>query len=284
MPLRVLVVASETAEQCEARREYAGAASHESYAETLRQLRPDLKIESVSCVDGAFAPSVEDLEAFDGIFFAGSPIQMHEDTLETRLAAAFMTRVFDSGTPSFGSCAGLQIAAVAAGGTTGSRSIGLEAAFARNITKTDEGRIHPLLYGRPLVWMAPAMHSSVVIHLPLGATVLARNPGTPVEAAEIRHGRGVFWGVQYHPELTLAEIASALRRQAEDLVKEGLALDQAGVEDHAGRLETLARDPNRSDLAWQLGLDQEVTEATSRLRELENFLHAIETQSTRLPL
>ena len=30
--------------------------------------------------------------------------------------------------------------------------------------------------------------------------VLARNVDTPVEAAEIRHGNGVFWGVQYHPE------------------------------------------------------------------------------------
>lgn len=282
VPLRVLVVASETAEQCEERREYAGAASHESYAGTLKALRPDMRVESVSCVDGSPSPSVEDLAGFDGIFFAGSPIQMHEDTPETRAATAFMRKVFASGTPSFGSCAGLQIAVVAAGGTAALRPTGIEAAFARNITKTDAGRVHPLLEGRPMVWIAPAMHSSAVATLPAGATILAQNPATSVQAAEIRHGKGVFWGVQYHPELTLAEIASALRRQSDALVQEGLARDEAGVDDHASRLETLAGDTNRTDLEWQLGLDREVTDPDRRMRELQNFLRAIETQAIHL--
>jgi len=275
VPSRVLVVASETEEECNNRRRSTGAASHETYAGTLRDLRPGLIVETISCLGGADPMSVRDLRGFDGIFLAGSPIQMHEDRAETRAAARFMTAVFESGTPSFGSCAGLQIATVAAGGRTVPRPRGTEAAVARNITKTRAGRSHPLLRGRPPAWTAPAMHSSMVKTLPHGATRLACNADTPVEAAEIRHGDGVFWGVQYHPELTLAEIAASLRRQSADLIGEGLAADEAALEDHARRLEALDRDPARRDLAWQLGLDDQIADPRLRRTELCNFLDAI---------
>ncbi|MBS9721999.1 type 1 glutamine amidotransferase [Tianweitania sp. BSSL-BM11] len=272
MPLRLLVVATETAEQCEARRKYAGSASHESYAETLRALHDGAEIQTVSCVDQVDPLTGDEVGRFDGIFFAGSPIQMHKESFESRAATRFMQKVFDAGTPSFGSCAGLQIAAVAAGGKTGPRSNGMEAAFARDIVMTSEGQKHPMLAGRPAVFDAPAMHSSVIKTLPTGSTLLASNRHTPVEALEIRHGNGVFWGVQYHPEITLGEIAASLRRQSEDLVKEGLASDQAAVEAHAQKLEELDRNPKRSDLAWQLGLDPETTDADRRTLELRNFL------------
>jgi len=274
VPLRILVVASETEAQCDVRRSHAGNASHESYADTLKGLCRDLAVDTISCVEGG-GVTLSELGRYDGIFFAGSPIQMHENTPETQAAAGFMARVFEAGIPSFGSCAGLQIAAVAAGGATGPRTAGTEAAFARNITMTEAGQDHPLLQGRPPVWTAPAMHSSVVTRLPEGAVVLARNAATPIEAVEIRHGNGVFWGVQYHPEITLAEIAASLRRQASELVQEGLAVDKAALEDHARKIEALAQDPCRSDLAWQLGLDQEVTDAARRTLELRNFLKMI---------
>jgi GMP synthase (glutamine-hydrolysing) len=44
--------------------------------------------------------------------------------------------------------------------------------------------------------------------LPEGALALAANNVSPVRAAEVRHGRGIFWGVQYHPELSLFEVAA----------------------------------------------------------------------------
>jgi GMP synthase (glutamine-hydrolysing) len=278
VPLNVLIVASETPAQRNTRRQSAGTSSDESYAKTLARLQGDLRIDTLSCVDDGGA-ALPDLSRYDGLFFAGSPIQMHEDTPETRAAARFMAGVFQAGVPSFGSCAGLQIAAVAAGGATGLRSSGTEAAFARNITMTEAGRTHPLLQGRPPVWSAPAMHSSVVTALPPGAVLLARNGDTPVEAVEIRHGQGVFWGVQYHPEITLAEIAASLRRQSGDLIDEGLAADQAAIEDHAARLEALNDDPRRRDLAWQLGLDDEMTDAGRRTLELRNFLTMIAARS-----
>jgi GMP synthase (glutamine-hydrolysing) len=279
VPLRILVVASETSAQCDARRRHAGSASHETYEQTLLDLDRTLAISSASCVEGPDTLTSGDVRGFDGVFFAGSPIQMHEDSAETRAAAEFMRKVFEAGTPAFGSCAGLQIAAVAAGGRAAPRANGMEAGFARDIVLTDEGRAHPMLAGRPAVFDAPAMHSSIVDRLPPGAVVLAMNRHTPVEAAEIRCGNGVFWGVQYHPEVSIREIAASLRRQGSELIEEGLALDEENVDAYARKLEVLHDDPARRDLAWQLGLDPETTQASRRTLELRNFLQFLSDRS-----
>ena len=272
MTLRLLVVASETADQQDARRRRSGQASHESYADALRQMVPGCDVARHCCVDGSSGP---DLARHDAVLFAGSPIQMHEGGAEARAAAGFAERIFASGVPSFGSCAGLQIAAGAAAGSSAPRGTGLEAGFARAIVVTEAGRLHPMLAGRPLAWDAPAMHSSVVDRLPPGAMVLARAEGTPVEAVEIRSGQGTFWGVQYHPELALREIADALRAQADDIVGEGLARDDAAVARYADALDALDAEPDRRDLLWQLGIDGEVTEPGRRRREIANFLRHV---------
>lgn len=275
MPLNLLVVASETPDQCEARRRSVGAASHETFASTLASLDLEATVSHLSCVDGTPMPTTGVLQRFDGVFFAGSPIQMHEESAETRSAADFAARIFEAGVPAFGSCAGLQIATVAAGGTCKAREGTMEAGFARGIVATQAGRTHPLLRGRPLVWEAPAMHSSMVDAMPPGGTVLASTKTTPVEAAEIRSGNGLFWGVQYHPELTIAEIAASLRRQSDDLLEQGMARDRSAVEAYARALEALHQDAGRLDIAWQIGVDEEVIAPDRRMRELRNFLTLI---------
>lgn len=268
MTLSLLVVASETPDQMDQRRARSGAASHETFADTLRALDADVAIADANCVTGTDL-SASDLAGFDGILYAGSPIQMHEGGPEARAAAAFAAAVFASGTPSFGSCAGLQIATAAAGGTTRARPEGLEAGFARGIVALAD---HPMLAGRPCAWDAPAMHSSEVDRPAPGTTVLARAPDTPVEAAEIRSGPGVHWGVQYHPELALWEIADALEASAQTLVSQGMARDEAAARGFADTVRTLDRDPSRRDLAWQIGVGAEVTDRRRRGREIVNFL------------
>ena len=42
-----------------------------------------------------------------------------------------------------------------------------------------------------------------------------------VQAAEIRLGRGTFWGAQYHPEYRLHDVAVVIRRYGQTLVEEG---------------------------------------------------------------
>ena len=258
MTLRLLVVASETPTQRAQRRRHAGASSDETYKETLLSLCPDASVETISCVDTALDPPGFDLEGFDGVFFAGSPIDMQIDGLEARSAANFMSNVYQVG--------------VAAGGRSEPRLPHMKAGFVRGITATDAGRRHPLLAGREIVWNAPAMHAQIVAELPEGGTLLARSRHTPVEAAEIRHANGVFYGVQYHPEISLAEIAMALRRETDDLIAQGLARAAGDVDEYAQMLEQLAEAPERDDLAWRLGLDDDVIVPATRLIEIRNFL------------
>lgn len=273
---RFLVAESETPEQRERRRASVGRSSGETYLDTLRALAPDAACDVVRPAEaGAEAPDRAALAAYDAVFLTGSPLHVYRDTPAVRRQLAFMRDVFASGTPSFGSCAGLQVAAAAAGGAVRENRRGHEAAFARRIAPTRAGRDHPLLAGRPAAWDAPAVHADEVERLPEGAVPLAGNGVSAVQAAEIRHLGGVFWGVQYHPELTLGEIAAALRRQASDLVEQGLARDGRAVDEHAGRIEALHREPSRRDLAWQLGLDEQVTDPALRQTELRNFVERL---------
>lgn len=219
-----------------------------------------------------FRSLVEQLARFDAVFLTGSPMHVYDDTPEVRRQIEFMTRVFAAGVPSFGSCAGLQIAVAAAGGRVRRMPQRMEAGIARRITATEAGRAHPLLAGRPPSWDAPAIHGDEVCELPPGATLLAGNAVTQVQAAEINHDRGVFWGVQYHPELALREIAIAIAAQADDLVDAGLAERRDDVEVLAAGLDALHDDPDNPALRWKLGVDGEFAEERLRRREITNFL------------
>lgn len=275
-PLRFLVAESEPPEARESRRRSVGRSSGETFIQVLRSLAPDARCDRVKPADaGAGLPEGEALEGYDAVFLTGSPLHLYESTPEVRREVAFTREVFAAGTPAFGSCAGLQVACVAAGGTVRRMPPAREAGFARRITPTEAGRAHPLLAGRPVAYDAPAVHTDEVETLPDGALLLASNRLTTVQAAEIRCGEGVFWGVQYHPEIGLDEVAGALRRQADGLVEEGLARDRDDVEAHAALIEALHREPGRRDLAWRLGLDEEITDPGRRLTELRNFIERL---------
>lgn len=273
-PARFLVAESETPHAREARRASTGRSSGESYCETLLEIMPDAACELIRPVESGPGSRARDaLSDYDAVFLTGSPLHVYENSPPVRRQLDFMRAVFASGTPSFGSCAGLQVAVAAAGGTVRRNQRGHEVAFARRILRTEQGRRHALLDGRPDVFDAPAIHSDEVESLPVdGATLLAGNRVTAVQAAEIRFDGGVFWGVQYHPELPLSEIAGAMRRQARSIVEQELARSEAEVEAQAQLVEALGHEPQRRDLAWRLGLDEQVTDPALRRRELRNFL------------
>jgi GMP synthase (glutamine-hydrolysing) len=270
-----LIAESELPEEREKRRERAGKSSGETYRATLMQMRPGAEFTLIAPAD-ADAPvlSPEQLAGFDAVLLTGSPMHVYDDTPPVHRQLAFMRAVFASGTPSFGSCAGLHVATAAAGGRVRRMAGRIEAGIVRGITATDAGRGHPLLAGRPPCWDAIGIHGDEVEALPPGATLLAGNAATAVQAAEIRHDRGVFWGVQYHPELAMAEVATALRSQAEDLVAAGMAESDADVATIADMLEQLHRRPDHHPLRWKLGVGREMAQEQRRRTEINNFLEA----------
>ena len=96
---------------------------------------------------------------------------------------------------------------------------------------------------------------------------------SPVQAAEIRHDGGVFWGVQYHPEFSLREIAAILGRYGSILIDEGLFKDAVAQAGTVRDLEALHDDRGRKDLAWRYGLGREILDDDLRLTEIRNFLN-----------
>ena len=268
-----LVAESETPDERAARRDHTGRSSGESYAATLEQMNPGATITRIAPADAdAEVLTPQRIARYDAVFVTGSPLHVYDDTPEVRRQLAFMRAVFASGTPSFGSCAGLQLAVAAAGGRVRRMPERIEAGIARRITATDAGRSHPLLAGRAPSWDAPAIHGDEVEALPEGGTLLAGNAVTRVQAAEIRHDGGIFWGVQYHPELAPGEIAVALRRQAASLIEAGLAQDEAGVERRAALLDALHDAPDDRALLWELGLDRQFADEGHRRTEIGNFI------------
>lgn len=269
-----LVAQSELPEEREKRRERAGKSAGETYKETLDQLRPGATVDIASPADPdsqRFKPV--DIAEYDAVFLTGSPMHVYHETVEVDRQLDFMRAVFASGVPSFGSCAGLQVAAAAAGGKVRQMPQRMEACIARRISATKAGRQHPLLAGRPGSWDAPAIHGDEVESLPEGATVLASNSVTQIQAAEIRFDKGIFWGVQYHPELALGEIAVALRAQASDLVEAGLANTDRQVFLRAEEIEALHKNPHDRTLYWRIGIDEQFAVEEQRRRELVNFLN-----------
>ena len=146
--MHFLIAESESAEDREHRRQSVGKSSGETFQATLEQMVPGVRCTRVTPADeGAERYDAERIAAFDAVFLSGAPLHVYQDTPEVQRELAFMREVFASGTPSFGSCAGLQVAVAAAGGTV-RRMEGKEAGVARRIVPTAAGRDHPLLAGR----------------------------------------------------------------------------------------------------------------------------------------
>lgn len=273
MGLRFLVIEGNTAATRAIHASAFGLMPSQSYARTLGLLAPDAVCDIAFPADpGANLPDAGGLEGYDGIFLTGSALHIYNGGPEIAAQIDLMRAVYRSGVPCFGSCWGLQIGAAAAGGDVRANPSGREVGFARNITRSAAGRSHALLAGRPDAFDAPAIHLDAVMALPPDATVLASNATTAVQAAEIRHDGGTFWGVQYHPEYALDELAVILARMAETLVNESFTRTPEEAHAYTDDLTTLHGDASRSDLAWRLGLDAQVLDPALRLTELSNFI------------
>ena len=273
MSLRLLVVEGNARSAREAHRAGFGKTPSQSYADILVSIAPDAVCDICLPADqGANLPNGRGLEEYDGVAVTGSALSIYDggEAVERQLELA--RAVYASKTAFFGSCWGLQLAAAASGGTVAKNPLGREIGIARNIAPSEAGAKHPMLAGRPSAYDAPCTHLDVVAVPPGETTILAANRFAPIQAAEIRHAGGIFWGVQYHPEFTLSELASILERRAAPLAKEGMFANEAQGRAYCAELRELDRDRERQDIAWRLGVQPELLDARMRLTELRNWI------------
>ncbi|MGH6719659.1 MAG: type 1 glutamine amidotransferase [Alphaproteobacteria bacterium] len=254
----------------------AGGASiaGELYARLVRRHAANAAVDILFPSDpDAALPKGVGLDQYDGVCWTGCNLTAYDDK-DARVGRQIelVREIFRVGTPSFGSCWAAQIAVAAAGGIVRANPRGREMGIARKIALTPEGRGHPLYAGKPSVFDAFISHVDEVTHLPPGAVLLASNAFTHVQAVAITHKGGVFWGVQYHPEYDLHEMARLIFCRLERLTKQGFFRDRAAGEDFVNLLESLHQDPARKDLAWLLGVDEDVMNEDIRLAEVRNWI------------
>lgn len=247
---------------------------HQLFRRCLLKYAPNAKVEVrfVADVDEPL-PSANELGRYDGIVWTGSDLTIyhtHDPRVARQIELARL--IYRVGIPSYGSCWGIQMAAVAAGGEVRRNAKGREWGVARDIARTAEGKDSFLLRGKPDRYSGFIMHLDEVTRLPQGARLLATGEHTRVQAMEVVHRNGVFWATQYHPEYDFYEMGRLIRARAEALVREGFFGSTEEVLRHVELYFSLHRDPSSPRLRAQLGVGDEIIDPSVRERELRNWI------------
>ncbi|RLF56982.1 MAG: type 1 glutamine amidotransferase [Thermoplasmata archaeon] len=229
------------------------------------------------CDNDAAIPSGEDLERYDGLIWTGSCLSVTDSgDPRIRVQIELARCSFEQGVPGWGSCWGLQIGAVAAGGEVSANPRGKEVGIARKISQTaDAHQGHPMFVGKPHVFEAFCIHDDMVSRIPEGGVLLASNSFTQVQALAIAHKKGVLWGTQYHLEYDLREITRMMVLHQEQLIGQGFFSNADDLSRHADKMEALYKETHRKDLRWQLGIDDDVLSDDIRQREFANWIHRL---------
>jgi GMP synthase (glutamine-hydrolysing) len=137
--------------------------------------------------------SLADLKKFNppGLILSGGPSSVYEPN-----APRCDPGIFELGIPILGICYGMQLGAQILGGAVKPARAREYGRAKLTVTATDD----PLVKGLPrgtTVWMS---HGDQVHELPADFIPLATTPTCPYAAA--RHKNKLFYGVQFHPEVT----------------------------------------------------------------------------------
>jgi GMP synthase (glutamine-hydrolysing) len=236
------------------------------YEQSLLAHFPDLEIDIFNPEDPL--PGRNALASYDGMIISGSGLHAYDTDFAVTNQIALVREAAEAGLPIFGSCWGLQIAAMAAGGLVEYHAVGREVGFARKVMVTEAGRAHPMFAHKGPVFDAPCIHYDEVTRLPEGATLLATNAHSEVQAAVIPLANSEIWAVQYHPEFDAAHLGDLYRFYAEDLVGQGFFATMDELDTYAAKLTKLSDEPSNSALAWQLGVDGDITDNVRRRAEI----------------
>jgi GMP synthase (glutamine-hydrolysing) len=270
---RILVIDGNVAELRARQVAAVGYDSGTGYARVLRRIDAELHVDILTAADGSVLPAGVGLESYDGVTMTGSALNIYNGGTPVTRQVELAKAVFAAGVPFFGSCWGLQVAVTAAGGEVRANPRGREFGFARRILQSAAGLEHPLFAGKPATFEAPTIHRDEIAALPAGASLLAVND-FGIQAASFTHGRGTFWGVQYHPEYDYSDIAAAAERYGQTLVDEGMFRDGPALAAYAEELRALQANPTDPVLLWKHGLGAAMRSESLRLLEIRNWLGA----------
>lgn len=258
------------------RRNFALPANFALCAAAIHRHCPEAHCVPLNIADGEALPGGVELADFAGVMIPGSPLHVYDRTPEVTRQIDFVRAAFAARIPVWGSCWGLQLCAVALGGSVRRNPRGRELPIARAITATDAGRGHPILASRPAVFDALCSHLDEIETVPPNAAVLAGNNISDVQIIAVTTAwGGSFWGTQYHPEHTLAVSAALIEMRADELVEEGFGTARNDIIAMAADLHALDADPTRRDIRWRYGIASEILEPIRHTTEIGNWLRTV---------
>jgi len=244
--------------------------AHKQYADMLVHQLPEAEHDVWLPSDDPEPPAGPG--EYAGVLWTGCNLTIYDDDERVTRQIQYSQQAYRTGTPQYGSCWGLQMAVVAAGGQVEANPLGREMGLARNIRQTPDGHGHRFYAGKPEVFSGFISHVDQVTRMPPGGKVLATNDFTLVQAVAVSHEQGAFWAVQYHPEYSLADMARLIVARESKLLPEGFYADRDALLSHVAKLEALAAAPDRKDLRWQLAIGDDVLDQKVRQREFRNWL------------
>ncbi len=272
MPGTVLIVEGNT-RATSARMAAFGAQPYaESFAELLKGIAPELACTIVRPADEGpdCLPPGKSFHDYDGIVWTGSALNCYDPIPAVTDQLTMARAAYASGAPIFGSCWGLQVFVTALGGVVRRNPKGREIGFARAIALTPAGAKHPMYAGKGSMFEAFAVHVDEVEQLPAGATVLASNAMSRVQAAIVETDGCSFWGLQYHAEFDFRAMAVVHRRLAGNLVDENIYADEKAVESAARDFEAMPG--GEPGLLRRYAVAPHMLDGRHRTLELRNWL------------
>lgn len=249
--------------------------AHHLYLSFLKNMVPNGNFDTLYVADmDVSLPAGASLHSYDGYIWTGSNLTMYHDVPEVTRQVELSRAIYQAGVPQYGSCWGVQMAAMAAGGDVKLNPRGREWSIARDITLTDAGRKHPMYTGKQNQFDGFIMHLDEVTRIPEGGTLLASNEHTPVQALAVKYpGGGEFWATQYHPEFTLYEMAGLMVARKAALTKEGFFAEEQEVETLTNKMIALSKDPDNRKLRQELNISDDILRDNIRQAEVENWLN-----------
>ncbi|MEO1108544.1 MAG: type 1 glutamine amidotransferase [Pseudomonadota bacterium] len=220
-----------------------GHSGARGFVNTLSALVPEAELRISNPYEGKLNEA--DLQGMDGIIFTGSGVHWSVDAPDGAAQHDAMEFALSANLPIWGSCNGLQLAMFVLGGAVGASPVGMEVGMARDLAVTEDGAVHPMMAGRVSGFAVPCIHRDEVQVLPDGAMLLAENTHSKVQAVAYECDGIRFWGVQYHPELSLKDIGDYVRGRGIFSTHEGLADDLDDAEEDVSAAARLGTRPDQ---------------------------------------
>jgi len=247
----------------------------EVYIAAVRLFNKEITIDIINGADGDKLPPGTDFADYAGMIISGSSLRAFDDTPEVNAQIALLKEFAQTGKPILGSCWGLQIAAIAAGGKVSPSPNGREIGLARKISLTQAGIEHPFMANKPHCFDAPCIHYDEVAILPEQATLLSSNAHSHVQAAIIPVGNSEVWGVQYHPEFDISQLRMLYEFYKNDLIEQGFVNNESEHKNLVHYMKILESNPEDKAVTWQLNVDQDILNNNIRALEIANWLNAL---------